>query len=305
MTKSRTPIFFAALAFLVTAPLIAQADVINFYTGATGDLASDLAVFDAVQDFGDGVNSYGVFNIDAADSPFGDGNAVRLVDLYDGDKPEIQGEFAEPIFEPFRIDFQSFDQSPASSSSAIRFRMANSGQSISSEGRSAFSLSWQADGKVSAKYQGNADDNPSDVDTTSSDALVGVQDITMVANGALSGDYTYSLFGIERTLNPLSYDVYINGELLNSSMEGDDKHEEFMNGMAFHTLRSTDYDPALGIQRFGLIGSSNSNTDPDVLYDNITFFTGADIAPVPEPGSSLLLLVGSSVWMLGRRRRQQ
>jgi hypothetical protein len=109
---------------------------------------------------------------------------------------------------------------------------------------------------------------------------------------------------MERTLNPLSYDLYINGELLNSSMEGDDSHDDFKNGLAFHTLKSGDYDPSLGIQRFGLIGSSNSNTDPDVLFDNIIVSTGSDItAAIPEPGSAMLTLIGSLSLLAVRRRR--
>lgn len=273
-----------------------RADTLNIYT-------ENVDAFDAAQDLGDGVNPYGVMTVAEADSPFSDGNAIRVVDLYDQDKPELQGELAAPLLEPFRIDFQSFDQSTASSSSAIRFRMANSGLSISSESRSAFSISWQADGELTAKYQGTADGNAADVDTTSTEALEGVQNITMIANGSLADTYSYNVFGDDRTLNPLSYDIYINGDLLNSSMEGDTNHDDFKNGLMFHTLKSTDYDPALGLQRFGLIGSSNSNTDPDVLYDNVILSTGDDIL-IPEPGSSFLLLVGS-VWMLARRRRQR
>ena len=180
--------------------------------------------------------------------------------------------------------------------------MANTGKSISSEGRSTFSVSWQADGKVTAKYQGSADGDPNDVDTKGSDPLEGVQDVTLVASGP-TDSYSYNLFGSDRTLDPLSYDIYINGDLLNSSMEGDDFHDDFKNGLAFHTIRSAaDYDPSLGIQRFGLIGSSNANVDPDVLFDNIILRTGADIAPVPEPGTSLMMLIGATGVLAIRRR---
>ena len=180
--------------------------------------------------------------------------------------------------------------------------MANTGKSISSEGRSTFSVSWQADGKLTAKFQGSADDDPNDVDTLGSDPLEGVQDVTLVASGP-TDSYSYSLFGTSRTLDPLSYDVYINGELLNATVEGDALHDDLKNGLAFHTIRSAaDYDPSLGIQRFGLIGSSNSNVDPDVLFDNIILRTGADIAPIPEPGTSLLLLMGATGFLTLRRR---
>ena len=287
----------SALIFALTSAA-AQADVFEIFT----EEIDEVDVFNATVDLGDGENPYGVQVVAAADSPFGDGNALQMIDLYDGDKPELQGELAAPLLEPFRIDFQSFDQSPADSSSAIRFRMANSGNSISSESRSAFSLSWQADGALTAKYQGNADENASDVDTKKSAILEGVHDVALIANGGITDAWTYNSFGIERTLNPQSYDVYINGELLNSSEEGDNSHDDFKNGMAFHTLKSMEnYDPSAGIQRFGLIGSSNSNTDPDYLFDNIILTTGADISMVPEPNASLLLVFGL-VAVLGLRR---
>lgn len=290
-----------SLAVLVAMCSASQADVLELFT----EVIDQDNVFTANVDLGDGVNPYGVQIIPAADSPFGTGDSVRLVDLYDDDKPELQGEFASPLLEPFRIDFQSFNQSQNESSSAIRFRMANTGKSISSEGRSTFSVSWQADGKVTAKYQGSADDDPNDVDTKGSDPLEGVQDVTLIVNGGVDADYSYDLFGTSRTLDPLSYDIYINGDLLNSSMEGDASHDDFKNGLAFHTIRSAaDYDPSLGIQRFGLIGSSNSNVDPDFLFDNIVLRTGADIAgaPVPEPGTSLMFLMGATGLLALRRR---
>ena len=283
---------------------VGQADILELYTEGGFD-ADDVAsndVFNAVVDAGDGVNPYGIQIIPEADSPFGTGDAFRMLDLYDEDKPELQGEFDDPLLEPFRIDFQSFNQSQNESTSAIRFRMANSGKSITSEGRSAFSLSWQADGRFTAKYQGSADDDPNDVDTLGSDMLEGVQDITFISSGP-TDSYSYNLFGESRTLNPLSYDIYINGELLNSSMEGDAFHDDFMNGLHYHTIRSAaDYDPSLGIQRLGLVGSSNSNVDPDVLFDNIILRTGADIAPIPEPASSLLVLMGATGFLALRRR---
>ena len=149
--------------------------------------------------------------------------------------------------EPFRIDFQSFDQSTDLSSSAIRFRMANSGKSVVSESRTAFSLSWQADGKFTAKY----DRGDGGVSTKSTFLSKGfVSDITMIANPADSGTYSYSLFEETRTLNPTSYDVFIDEVLFTA---------DFDNGLPFTLTKSqVDYEPELGLQRFGLFGSSSS-----------------------------------------------
>lgn len=281
-----------ALAYcLVTTASLAN--TIPLYT-------ENLDAFNATQDLGDGI-FYAVQTIPENLSPFGDGNSIRMFDFSTEDKPELQGELAAPLLEPFRIDFQSFDNSPSPSSSAIRFRMANSGKSISSENRSAFSISWQADSEVTAKYNGAADGSATDVDTTSSEALVGVHHITMIANGALAGTYSYSLFGESRTLNPLSYDLYIDGVLLNSSSPGDTNHDDFKNGLLFHDRPTDDYDPTLGLQRFGLIGSSDANTDPDVFYDNIILRTGGAIL-VPEPASLALLISTMAVGAVRRRR---
>lgn len=280
---------FATLAMCATS----RAAVVEIYT-------ENLDAFDAAQDLGDGI-FYAVQTIADPPSPFMDGNAIRMFDFSTEDKPELQGELAAPLLEPFQFDFQSFDNSPTPSGSAIRFRLANSGSSISSESRSALSLSWQADGEFTAKYNGSADGSITDVDTTSSEELVGVQNISMIANGALAGTYTYNAFGVERTLNPLSYDIYINGVLLNDSMEGDTNHDDFKNGLLFHDRPTDSFDASLGIQRFGLIGSSNSNTDPDVFFDNIILRTGDDITAIPEPASVALGLAG--LVLIAARRR--
>ena len=259
MCKRHPVLFFFVCVFFGAAS--GQAEVVTLFT-------ENLDAFDARVDLGDG-DLFGVDIIDEGDSPFNDGDAMRIFDFNPDDKPELQGEFFDPLLEPFRIDFQSFNQSPAESSSAIRFRMANSGKNISSEGRVAFSLSWQADGRLTAKYERE-------------DGTVGtrgifltpdfVSEITMVANPAEEGEYTYSLFDETRTLDALSYDVFVDELLLTA---------DFENGLPFHLTRSVDeYDPSLGLGRFGLIGSSNANVDPDYLFDNIILRTGEDISTV-------------------------
>ena len=125
--------------------------------------------------------------------------------------------------------------------------------------------------------------------------LVGNQNITLVANGATAGDFSYSLFGESRILNPLHYDIYIGGDLLNDGAGAD-----FINGMQFHTERSFgNYFPSDGLQRFGLIGSSNADIDPDYVFDNVVLRTGADVTAIPEQ-----LLLASLVMQGFTRRRQ-
>ncbi len=300
MSILRISNYLCAICLVVANAATGHAAVIEWFT-------ETLDAFDAAQDLGDGVNPYGVQIVAEASSPFSDGNAMRMIDFYDGDKPELQGELAAPLLEPFRIDFQSFNQSPAASSSAIRFRMGNSGGSQTSENRAAFSVSWQADGDMNAKYNGSSDGSSTDVDTTSTDPLLNqVNRVTLVANGALSGTYTYNIANVTRTLNPLSYDLYVDGNLLNASSPGDAKHDEFKNGMLFHFEKSgSEYNPALGLQRFALLGSSDANIDPDVLYDNIILTTGDDMgAPIPEPTSAMLALAGFALLSLRARRRK-
>ncbi len=161
------------------------------------------------------------------------------------------------------------------------------------------SLSWQANGQFNAKYSGVADGNGNDVDTKSLASSTAAQNITMVANGAATGDYSYTLFGESRTLNAQHYDVFVDGVLLN-----DGTNPDFANGMQF-TLEnsSAEYNPSLGLQRFGLFGSGNSNVDPDVLFDNIVLRTGFHITAVPEPGSACLFLGALASFGYVRRRK--
>ena len=263
---------FRGLLVLITATGIsvstmARGDVIPLFT-------EDLDAFNAFTDLGEG-DLDGVEIIPAADSPFEDGDALRLFDFNPDDKPEIQGELEEPLFEPFRVDFQSINQSTDTSSKAIRFRMANSGKSVASESRVAFTLSWQADGRFTAKYD-RGDGGVSTKGTFLPADLV--SNITMVANPADSGTYSYTLFEEDRTLGPTSYDVFID-ELLFTA--------EFENGMPFTLTKSEgEYDPELGLQRFGLFGSSNADVDPDYLFDNIILSTGPDIVGDP-PANAL------------------
>ncbi|QDU70747.1 PEP-CTERM sorting domain-containing protein [Mucisphaera calidilacus] len=267
---------------------VAAADVIPLYTEATVAELGD--VFNQNVDAGDGVNDYGIEILDAITSPpspFNDGNAMRMWDFYNGDKPELQGELANPLTGPFRVDFESFNASTNGTSKAIRFRMGNAGDSITSESRVAFSLSWQADKEITAKYE-NTDD---EFKTDSTEPLDGVVDVTIVGNAAVSGNYDYTLFGETRSLAAQSYDVFIDGVLFN-----DDASKA--NGLGFTLLKASgNYDPAEGLQRFGLLGSSNGDVDPDVYFDNIILRTGDDI--VPEPASLALLSVGAL--MLRRR----
>lgn len=293
-----------------------SAAVIPLYTDeTTADLAAGTTAWNNVadQDLGDGA-TYGVFDVPGpglSPSPFGTGNALQFVDFSDSDKPEIYGELAAPLLEPFRVDFQSYNLSNAGSTQAIRFRMGNAGVKVDSENRAAFSVSWQADGDVGGKYNGSDDGNTTDVDTKNSAPLdadpanPSVHDITMIANGALAGTLKYSQFGEVRTLNPLSYDLYIDGELLNSSNPGDGKHAEFINGMLFHFEKSgSSYDETLGLQSFGLFAGSSSGIDPNVAFDNIVLTTAEDMGlGVPEPMSLSLLIAGVFAGLVGSRRR--
>jgi hypothetical protein len=210
-----------------------------------------------------------------APTPINDGQALRMYDLSASAKPELQGELAAALTVPFRLDFLSYNQSTNPSTAALRFRMANAGKSVTSESRAAFSLSWQADGRVTAKYQGLADGNAGDVDTLVSAPLVGVHAVTLVVNGGLSAPYAYDVYGRPRTLDPLHYDVYVDGILLN---EGSDP--DVARGLSFTlSISAGDYDPGLGLQRFGLHGSSNAAVDPDYLFDTIVLRVGD--APSP------------------------
>jgi len=253
---------------MIIAALSSPASVLALSTNL---FTEDLSAFDVVQNVGDGT-TFGV-EVIAPPTPFNDGNALRMFDFSAGGKPELQGELDETLFSGFRIDFQSLDQSVITNTTAIRFRIANSGKAITSGDRSALSLSWQANGMLTASF----DTGTGTVSSINSAALLGVNDVTLIANGTTNLTYSYDLFSLPRTIDPLSYDVYVNGVLLNDS-------GSFTNipstGLPFSVV--PEYTPGLGIKRFGLVGSSNPETDPDVWFDNI-LLESFEIPASPQP----------------------
>lgn len=279
-------------ALLLAAPAMLQAAVITLYDGSTGNIGTDTAAFNVHQDFDDGGDPAveTVYNV-AAPTPFGTGNAMVMVDMVTTDKPELRGELGAPLTGAYRFDFQAYNQSTYGGSKAIRFRLGNTGENVGSEGNTPFSLSWQADGKVTAKY-----DDGGSRSTLSSDPLLNqVLNISVIGNNSTSTGYGYSLFGETRSLNMSSYDVYINGVLFNSDVE-------FANGLAYTLPSSSGYDPALGTQAFGLLGSGNSDIGPDVMFDNIILRTGTDV--IPEPATLSLMGLTAGAFLFIRRRRR-
>lgn len=223
----------------------------------------DLSAFNSSVDLGDGIND-GVVLLSEG-SPFGSGVYARYFDFNSSDKPETQGELPSAILGPFQISFQSVNQSVSSDGSpAIRWRMANTGTSIASQANSAFSLSWHADRTFSASYLTTSNTIAS---VSTAPQSTDVHEFMVVGNGSTNETYGYTLEGISRMLNPLSYDVFIDGELLNSDAA-------FEGGLGFAAGAAAQYDPVLGLKRFGLIGSSDADVDPDVLYDNILLNIG-------------------------------
>ena len=221
---------------------------------------SDLSSFESELDAGDDP-TYGAQSV-AEPTTFKTGDAMRIYDNNAGDKPELQGETVSPLNGPFRVDFQTFNQStPAdgNAKSAIRFRMGNSGKDVGSETRAAFTVSWQVDGVVTAKHAGG---------TKNSKPLIVPHSITIIGNASTSSEYSYTLFGQSRTLHATSYDVYVDGQLLNN----DDNQTR---GLSFTS--PDEFDPTLGLRRFGLVGSSNQDIGADYLFDNVALRTDGDI----------------------------
>lgn len=255
-----------ALGWMAVLPGPATAQLLEIFT-------EDLSAFNSSTDLGDGVNDGVVLLTDG--SPFGTGVYVRYFDFNPSDKPETQGELPTPILGPFQLSFQSVNQSvSADGSPAIRWRMANSGVSIASQANSAFSLSWHADRTFSASYLTSSNTIAS---VSTPPQSTGVHAFMVVGNGSTNESYAYTRDAVSRTLDPLSYDVYIDGELLNSD-------PAFAGGLGFAVGAAAQYNPAMGLKRFGLIGSSDANVDPDVLYDNILLNIGEVAVDPPITG---------------------
>lgn len=262
------------LAPVLMAAVTAMSMSASAQTNSIDIFTEDLTAFDTKVDLGDGT-TYGVVvtNGTPAACPFGTGDAMRLFDFLNGDKPELQGELDAPIFEPFKITFQACNQSVSSNASpAIRWRMANSGKQITKESRCALSVSWRVDLTFSANYL-TSSGTVSNVETA---PLTGVHDFVVVGNGFTNDTYSYSFAGESRTLDPLTYDVFVDNILLNSD-------PAFSAGLPFTVnlapgVPADNYDPNLGMQRFGFVGSSNSDVDPDVWFDNVILGIGEIIS---------------------------
>lgn len=305
-------VIFAAM--LLLAPAVMHAAVYTIYDGAAGDIGganTDLDAFDATQDLTDSTAGYTMIENVAPVTPFNDGNAMVQKNMTTTDKPELQGDTygltGGTLKSAWRFDFQSYNNSSNyNDSQAIRWRMGNTGKSITSESRVIMSLSWQSDGKITAKYS-DPGDGTTDVDTKSTSTinenLYKVVDVTIIGNSKVSGTYTYTLPGQgHRILNPQSYDCWIDDGtglyLLNSGTD-----PKYANGMAFHVGKAgSNYDPALGLGRFGFVGSADSATGTQVMYDNIFLKTGVD---VPEPATfGLLGIAGAAMLAIRRIRRK-
>lgn len=233
--------------------------------------------------------------IPEASGPFASGNALHTYDYDPDEKPELRGELSAPLTSPYILSFDSYiPGSPSNTSKSIRFRMSNSGVSPTSESRAAFSLSWDGDGDFTAKYSDGGNG------TSTLTASVGndkVFNVTMVGNANDIGgaDYSYSLFGETRTVNPQHYDIFVDGALLN-----DDTGAEELNGLEFTLGKASgNYDTSLGLGQFGLFGSSDADTGSNAMFDNI------EVTVVPEPASLGLMGIASVAFLFMRRRMRR
>ena len=255
-----------ALAMLTCS---ANADVITLYEDA-----SDFAGISEVESDG---TTFVVENI--TNSAIGDGDALRIFDGSDTRKPQAYWDLDDTINDAFRLDFSAAIANADSMNQndiLLRFGNNNTDRPDSSS-RTFGTFSFEQDGSL--KSDGS----------TRGDFLAGPLDISIVGN-INSTPLTYTLFGVDRTLDPLSTDLYVDGVLVEAS--------EALN-------IGSNIVVADGINEFGFLGQSDATVGGDFSFDNVILFTGSDISTsvVPEPSSAALLMGGLFSLGLVRRRK--
>ncbi|NBD38195.1 MAG: PEP-CTERM sorting domain-containing protein [Verrucomicrobia bacterium] len=245
----------------------ASASIYTLYTDSTSEVLADKIETDGTNIFAETVDGSGTI---------GDGDALRMADLSDTDKPEfswVSSQFGGPITGWFRIDVDAQNMiTPDGGDFDINLRMSDSvADDLGSKSDQLISISFEESNSVRL-----------DGSTISGSDTSSAQSYSFLINVDPVNSYTYS-FGdqVDATLPADTTLAFIDGVLADQKANPD----------------ATGFDNSLGVHRIGFIGESDSKDGMDYHFDNV-------ILTIPEPATISLLFGALAIgWVAFRRRR--
>ena len=287
-------------AISTIAPIIASAALLSFSSTDShaavdvlfGDSVTDLSGFDTIK--GDGVG--------ATVSVVGDAGSEKLSfkDQSTTDKPEAFFDFGNTL-DGLRLDFDvQFNNGAIASivsDPEIRLRLSNNEVDPTSDSKTGFAMVFRHEDTDSTNHvrAGQWSVSGAKVSTTSS----GLSDYTNVADNSefsvsliINNAYTEQTYNSgSNTVAANTYDFYIDDSFIGNYTLGED---------------AANYDRDLGLGTIGILGSSDSDTGVDVIFDNIVLRTGVDngLTAVPEPSAFAMIFGAAALGFTACRRKR-
>ncbi|MCD8482981.1 MAG: hypothetical protein LR015_10180 [Verrucomicrobia bacterium] len=105
----------------------------------------------------------------------------------------------------------------------------------------------------------------------------------LIVNASTTDNFTYVLYGTERTLHPLRIDLFVNGQLVTPAANP--------NGTVFEDKNN--FNPSLGFSTFSFTTATASHAETDFVLDQIYIFSGADVndGTTPTPTTPAIEVV--------------
>ena len=204
----------------------------------------------------------GVVLVDATTTPpnlAGTGSGMRYYSYSPTVNVRAFQDFAFPDGFRFEVTFYNNNSETLDPFHGPRLRFGNTGGRLQTQSHAAFEILLRKDDRVRAAFAGG--------NTEMNVAPATAHVLTLYVNAQTSGQITYEGPTSTRTLDPMSYDAYVNGVLIGTTENG----MPFMNG--------ADYDQAQGIGRFGL-NVASTHIGGDYTFDDLSI---TQIGSPPDP----------------------
>lgn len=194
----------------------------------------------------------GVVIIDAHSTPpnpIGEGGAMRFYDYSTTAGTRAFEDVSLPRAFKLELFFANLNVETTNPWEGPTLRFGNTGAALASSSNAAFYVNFRKDNTVRA-YHG---DGYTDL-VPSAD---GVHRLTMYVNANETASVTYEGFSASRTLEPMSFDVYVDDVLVGTS------------GAGFPFINPAGYDRGKGLGRFGFVTASTQQ-GADFVFDRIS-----------------------------------